>query len=290
MDGAESRSRRSEIPPSDDDHKAMLRDRPLEESQKSYHTALEQEIHEAQEELERPASALLLSGLAAGLDLGFGPFAMAVGITLFTGLVPREVLDLGAANLYTIGFIFVVMGRSALFTEHTTSAVLPVLAGRSPVRRLLRIWGLVLVANVTGAALFSIFAVTLGKGLGIIDNAALAEIAKPLLDKSAGIMILSAIAAGWLMGLLAWLTAAARDTISQIFFILITTVVIGFGKLHHSIAGTLEVLMAVFAGAGPGLPDYFRFMLWSVLGNVIGGAFFVAVLKYGHVRRSTAGS
>jgi hypothetical protein len=38
-------------------------------------------------------------------------------------------------------------GRSALLTEHTTSAVLPVLTGRSSVARLLRLLGLVL-ANV----------------------------------------------------------------------------------------------------------------------------------------------
>lgn len=80
MDSEEQSARQDESSASDERHRKLLRDHPLEESQKSYHTALEQEILEAEEELERPASALLLSGLTAGLDLGFGPFAMAVGI------------------------------------------------------------------------------------------------------------------------------------------------------------------------------------------------------------------
>jgi hypothetical protein len=61
---------------------ADRRDHPLEKSQKSYHTILEQQVSEATEELERPTSGLLLSGLTAGLDLGFGPFAMVVFSTL----------------------------------------------------------------------------------------------------------------------------------------------------------------------------------------------------------------
>jgi formate-nitrite transporter family protein len=44
--------------------------------------------------------------------------------------------------------------------------------------------------------------------------------------------------------------------------------------------------MAVFAGAGPTLADFAHFLLWSVAGNALGGAFFVAVLKFGHVRAS----
>src|SRR5919107_766329 len=57
---------------------SIATDIPRQEPQKSYHTILEQHVRQAQEELERPAGALLLSGLSAGLDLGFGPFLMAV--------------------------------------------------------------------------------------------------------------------------------------------------------------------------------------------------------------------
>jgi formate/nitrite transporter FocA (FNT family) len=90
------------------------------------------------------------------------------------------------------------------------------------------------------------------------------------------------------MGLLVWLVTASRTTFGQIFFVWLTTMVIGLGQMHHSIAGTIEVLMGVFVGEGATLADYGRFLLWSVLGNAIGGAVFVAGLKYAHVRRDSA--
>jgi formate/nitrite transporter FocA (FNT family) len=267
----------------------MVRDHPLEEPQKSYHTTLEQQLADAEEQLERPALGLSLSALTAGLDLGFSGFVMAVLLTMLGTIAPQPILDLVVANAYTVGFIFVVIGRSELFTEHTTIAVLPVLARRSSLARLLRLWGIVLVANLVGAAAFAAFIAHLGPELGLIERHAFAEIARPVLEPGPGLMFLSAVLAGWLMGLLAWLTSSARDTMSQIVIVWLTTLVIGLGKLHHSITGSVEVLMAVFAGVGPTMADWATFLLWAVLGNAVGGTVFVAVLKYGHVRGSHSG-
>ncbi|MFN2571816.1 MAG: formate/nitrite transporter family protein [Gemmatimonadales bacterium] len=274
-----------ETSPADKEHSELAHDHPLEEAQKSYHTILEQEITDATQELERPAGALLLSGLAAGLDLGFTPFAIAVSTTLTKDVLSKPIQDLLNANLYAIGFIFVTLGRSELFTEHTTEAVLPVLARRASVIQLLRLWGLVLVANLVGGALFAFFTVNLGPALGVIAPATFAEMATPLITKSASVTLFSAVGGGWLMGLLTWQVVAARDTTSQILVIWVTTFVIALGKLHHSIAGSIEVLMSVFSGGATGA-DLAHFLVWSVLGNAIGGALFVGLLKFSAVSRS----
>ncbi len=57
--------------------------------------------------------------------------------------------------MYAVGFIFVVLGRSELFTEQTTLAVLPVLSRRVSPVRLLRLWGIVYSGNLLGATLFA---------------------------------------------------------------------------------------------------------------------------------------
>lgn len=287
MDEERESSSRDGMTGGEQSHRRFLRDHPLEKSQKSYHTTLEQQMSEAEEQLDRSSLGLGLSSLTAGLDLGFSGFLMAVVLTLLSTVASAPIRELVAANAYTAGFIFVFIGRSELFTEHTTIAVLPVLAGRASIGRLLRVWGIVLTANLIGAAAFAGFIAYLGPELGVIDRTVFEEIAKPLLDHSWHVMFLSAILAGWLMGLLAWLTAAARDTMSQILLVWLTTLVIGLGKLHHSIAGTVEVLMAVFAGVGPGWGDWGWFLLWAVPGNAVGGTVLVAALKYGHIRGAT---
>ncbi len=260
------------------------RDQPLQRAQKSYHTVLEQQIVQASEELHRPALALLLSGLTAGLDIGLGPFTMAVFLTLTRGTFPVPIQRLLAANLYAIGFIFVVLGRSALYTEHTTSAIQPVFDGRSSFRELIRLWTLVLLSNLTGTALVAWFAVRMGLGLHIVDVAAFSTLATRMTAPSSEMIFFSAIGAGWLMGLLSWLTIAARDTTSQFLIVWMTAFVIGLTGLHHSIAGSVEVLMGVFSHDGTTVREYFRFLSWAVVGNAIGGVVMVSSLKFSHVK------
>jgi formate/nitrite transporter FocA (FNT family) len=122
--------------------------------------------------------------------------------------------------------------------------------------------------------------------LRVVEPTVFTELARPMIDKPAAVTIASAIGAGWLMGLLSWLVVAARDTVSQIFFVWVTTMVIALARLHHSVAGSIEVLMGVFAGPEITATDYGRFLGLAVLGNAIGGSMFVALLKFGSVRTS----
>ncbi|MGH7581596.1 MAG: formate/nitrite transporter family protein [Gemmatimonadales bacterium] len=264
---------------------ADAKDRPLVEPQKSYHTVLEQQIIVAEEELKRSSLSLFLSGLTGGLDVGLGPFAMAVFLTLMRGTMPAPLLRLSAANLYSLGFIFVVIGRSALFTEHTTSAIQPVFDGRTSTRALLRLWGIVLAANLVGAAVVAWFAVRLGSSLHVADAIAFGQLADRMTSPPWHTIFFSGVGAGWLMGLLSWLSVAARETISQIVVVWLTTFVIGLAGLHHCIAGSAEVLAGIFSG-GTSWLDFARFLVFAVLGNVFGGTVMVSSLKFAHVRRA----
>jgi len=163
---------------------------------------------------------------------------------------------------------------------------LPVLNGRATLRQLGQLWGTIYVANIVGGTIFAAIAVIVGPALDVIEPAAFGEIAEHVVDHAWWVILLSAVLAGWLMGLLSWLVAAGRDTISQIFLVWLITTAIGFSYLHHSIVGSVEVLAGLFAAQGITVGDFFHFLVWTTVGNSIGGAFFVAVLKYSHVIRS----
>lgn len=82
---------------------------------------------------------LAWSGLAAGLSMGFSFVAM----TLLAVHTPdagwqRIVTSLG----YSMGFLFVILGRQQLFTENTLTPVLEVLRVRNlkTVIRTLNLW------------------------------------------------------------------------------------------------------------------------------------------------------
>ncbi len=99
-----------------------------------------------------------------------------------------------------------------------------------------------------------------------------------------------AVLGGWLVALMAWLVAASRDTISQVFFVYILALLIPIGGLTHCIAGSSEVLVGVFAGEAT-LSEYLGlFLLPSTLGNIVGGVVLVTLLNYGQVAGSKEGS
>jgi formate/nitrite transporter FocA (FNT family) len=229
---------------------------------------------------------LFLSGLSAGLDIGFGPALMAIVLTLsdfsFASELNRELL---MALAYSVGFVLVVLGRSELFTEHTTLAVLPVLDQQASLPALGRLWSIVYVGNLVGAVLFAGFFVLVGPAVGVVDPQAFAELSTSLVEHDWYVIVAAGVLAGWLMGLLSWLVAAAQESIARVLFVVVTTSAIALLHAPHCIAGTVEVGFGLFAGA-LGVGDVGYFLVFSTLGNVVGGTVFVALLKYGHVVRS----
>lgn len=275
---------------SDDSHQSDKENReegPSEEEldpKKDSGQILRHEVKEALAALERPTGRLFYSGVSAGLEIGFSLFLMAVVQTLVQQEMPRAVSALLVANVYSFGFILVILGRSELFTEQTSLAVLPVLSGQASFRALLRLWAIVFVANLLGTAGVALLIVITGPALGVIDREVFAEIAQRMVDHSWYVIVLSGILAGWLMGLLSWLVAAGRDTISQIVIVWLITFTIGLGHLHHSIVGSVEVLAGLYTSSDITLGDYVHFLVWTTLGNAVGGPFFLALLKYTHAR------
>ncbi len=255
------------------------------EPKKASTEILRHEIIEGRGALERPMSGLFVSGLSAGLDIGFSLFLMAVMMTQVEGHLSRPLAAILSANMYAIGFLFVILGRSELFTEQTTLAVLPVLNRQASLADLARTWVVVYVANLLGTAVIAVLIVVIGPPLGVIEPSVFGKIAAPLTNHPAGVIFLSAVLAGWLMGLLSWLVAASRDTISQIVLVWLIASVIGFARLHHVVVGSVEVLAGVFSRQGVTLGDYGHFLLWTTLGNAVGGPVFVALIKYSHAIR-----
>lgn len=253
------------------------------EATKPASTILRQEIAVGNEQLDRPTRGLLLSAVSAGLEIGFGPFMVATVIALTTEntLTAR----LAGAVAYAIGFIIVILGRSELFTEHTSLAILPLLSGKTTLRKVARLWGLVYLGNIIGAFGVATLASHLGLSLGLFGKADVQHMVGPTLGVSATTMFFSALAAGWMMGLVSWLVTAARDTVGQLLIILLVTGSIYMLRLHHSIAGSVEVLISVFV-AGTPWSEYLRFLAITTLGNAVGGIVMVGALKYGHISSS----
>ena len=245
---------------------------------------IELAIEEGLEQLNRPFFSLILSSMAAGLILGFT--AMAVGVVTHI-LAPTQLhvlTRLATAVVYPLGFVICIVSGTQLFTEHTATSVYPVLDSRASIFKLLRLWITVLGGNLAGALISGLL---LSRSDQIIQaRTGYLEIAEHLVNYPPISLVLSAVLAGWLMAQGAWLVLAARSTSSQILCIYIVTFLIGLGGLHHSIAGSVEIITAYFISDTFVLTHVLRFIAWAVIGNLIGGAIFVALLNYSHIKQT----
>jgi formate/nitrite transporter FocA (FNT family) len=244
-----------------------------------------EEIHEhiltdADEEMERPAFELAYSGFAAGLSIGFSMLAAA----LLTSRVSPANAPLAKAITYPLGFIFVVLSRHQLFTENTLEPVIPLLDRHNmeALRRVLRLWSIVLPANLLGAALFSLVVAKTNALEPNLDQP-IRELARHATDGGSLLVFYRGIWAGWLVALMAWLLASTRDTLAQIALIWLTTAPIAAFGFRHSIAGAVEAFYRVWIGdlgLGHMVVSY---ELPALAGNIVGGVVLVALVNHGQV-------
>lgn len=251
---------------------------------KEVHEILNQLTEEGETQHKRSNGSLFLSAFGAGLEISFSVLLMGVMYTLYHKQVSEASMHLLLAICYPLGFLFVIIGKSELFTEHTTVAVLPILAKKASFISLLRIWGIVLIANLAGLFIFCCILATLPVNMEIIKWEAYDHLASKLINYKWYNIAGSAVLAGWLMGLLGWLKTSSTDTISRIFIIILVTFVIGAAGLHHSIVGAVEVIVGMLTSPNIHFTDFLTFMGLAVPGNIIGGAIFVAVLKKSHTK------
>ena len=234
---------------------------------------------QAQEELDRPNDALFWSGLAAGLSMGFSFIAE----TLLHSAVPESSWQPLVTKFgYTVGFLIVILGRQQLFTENTLTPVLQVLHEQrvSVALHTLRLWGIVLGANLLGTGLFAL-ALHLGEPFDPATVATLEKVAEHALEGEFWGIMFRAVFAGWLIALMVWLLPFAET--ARVTVIIIITYLIGIGGFPHVIAGSAEAFYAALVGVESWSAAVLHFLVPTLIGNVIGGVALVAALNYAQV-------
>jgi formate/nitrite transporter FocA (FNT family) len=228
---------------------------------------------EGEHELKRGVAALGWSSLAAGLSMGFSLLARGLLHAHLDDFPGRYLLE----NFgYCFGYIVVILARQQLFTENTMTAVLPLMTEPS-----LGMWGIVLIGNLIGAALFA-YGILHLQQFDSDAQAAFTDIGKELMKNSPLQMFTKGILAGWLIATLVWLLPSAEK--GKIAIIVIVTYLIAIGGFTHIIVGTVESLYLVFAG-DIRFADYaLGFALPTLAGNIVGGSFIFALISHAQVR------
>lgn len=257
-----------------------------EEKPKEAYEIMKEQIEAGLKEHRRSDIGLFLSSLSAGLEVGFSILIIGIIYTLFKEEVSTSQLYLMMALVYPIGYVFVIIGRSELFTEHTTLATIPVLDGEATLKSLINLWVIIYLGNLLGGYLFGFIVLHFNTETHLIGQDFFYFVSQKMVKHSGGNIFISSIMAGWLMGTLSWLLSSAQDTFSRVVMIFLVTFIISIAGLHHCIVGSIELFMAFFGKANQiSWLDFVKFQSISTLGNITGGVVLVAIVKYAHSKR-----
>lgn len=236
--------------------------------------------HEGEEELSRTTRSLIWSGIAAGIMISFSVVGEAILRTYLPDTPSRYLVE----NFgYSLGFLIVIMGRMQLFTENTITTVLPVIhaPGLGKFLAMLRLWGIVLVANVVGAFLVaSLFAFT--PVLPSEITPAMISLSEHATGFDPSVAFFRAIPAGILVAAIVWMLPQAES--AAFFLIGFFTWLIAAGDFTHIVAGSVEMAYLMVQGMLPAEVAMTDFFLPVLAGNVMGGTVVFTLLAYGQVR------
>ncbi|UPM44693.1 formate/nitrite transporter family protein [Halocatena salina] len=228
----------------------------------------------ADDEVERSTRLLFFSGLAAGLSIG----ATFLARSAMTAANPADPTVMGNL-LYPLGFVIIVLGSYQLFTENTLTPVTLVLTRLASIPQLLRLWTIVLVANVIGAGIMAYLLAT----TSILDPVATEtahQFGEHALSVSWSGLFYKGVFAGGLVATMVWLVHAARDTLSRLLIVYGIMFTIPAADLFHCVVGACEVLFLAFTGTAGFSTVFFEFFVPVVLGNTVGGVVFVALVNF----------
>jgi formate/nitrite transporter FocA (FNT family) len=236
-------------------------------------------VEDGRRRINRPIMAMLATGLVGGMDIGTG----ILGLLLVVRATHQQLLG-GLA--FGIAFVALLLARSELFTEGFLVPVSAVVARKSSVGGLLRLWGLTIVANLVGGWVITWFLMTAFPELhGVAIAAGSHFVALGFTMRS----FVLALLAGITMTLMTWMQNGTEALGGKLVAAWAIAWLLAGGQLYHSILDSLLMFAALHTGHAPfGYLDWFERFWWAALGNTVGGVGLVTALRLMQVPKRVA--
>ena len=231
----------------------------------------------------RPLGRLFVLSILAGAFIALGG---VLSLILGSGFAGASILNPSLGRLlsglaFPVGLFMIVMTGADLFTGNNALLLPGALRGDTSVGQIAANWLLVWAGNFIGALLLTYFLVFQA---GLVDNepyrSAIIGIAQTKTSLPAGVIFLRGIGANWCVCLAVWFGLTADNIAHKALACWIPVAVFVILGFEHCIANMFYIPCGMMSGAEVGLIDFGYNLLWSTLGNIVGGALLVGMLFY----------
>lgn len=238
------------------------------------------------ERLDRSALNILVTAVIGGGEVSMGVLASMAVLGAIRKLVPSADLyvALAAAGfVFPIGFIFVILGRSELFTENFLIPVVSVMkTERSPLP-LAKLWAISWAGNMIGCVGTAVL-VLFPEAIGTPIRDGYAAYTDYKLGLPLTGVFVSALLAGAVMTTLTWALVSVEHTVGRILVIGAGGYVLMAANLSHSVVSASALLVG-FVSTSHSLVEVVVFVLVATFGNLVGGLGLVTLFRFTQARQ-----
>ncbi|MDP9376875.1 MAG: formate/nitrite transporter family protein [Actinomycetota bacterium] len=235
-------------------------------------------VEEGRRRLDMTVVEQMSTGFIAGFTIVFGIVALGIGEALAEPQFGREAAKLVGALAFAIGLVFLVVGRTELFTENFFD---PVAAAIEDSRdkawvRLMRLWLTILVLNLVGGALL-VAVMTVNGALPAESESVLIRTAEEIAAKSWTATLARAVLAGALITLLSYMLEAVNSATARILVAYLVGFFLALGPFDHVVVSALHVLFGIWLSDAVGYGELAANIGLSAVGNLVGGLLLVTL-------------
>ena len=243
--------------------------------------------------------SLVALAILAGAFIALGSMFATTVLAGADGVIPFGVSRLLAGIVFGLGLILVVLGGAELFTGNNLM-VMAWVAGKLPLRDMLRAWTIVYIGNFIGAAGTALLVFLSGQYLA--GHGTVAAVAIKIASDKTALPFDHALFLGILCNVLVclavWLSFGARTTTDKVLAVLFPVSAFVAAGFEHSVANMYFIPLGLFmkawgpaemwsqignsaaAYAGLTWPAFFLSLIPVTIGNIIGGGALVGGVYY----------
>jgi formate/nitrite transporter FocA (FNT family) len=259
--------------------------RPFVSTAPSPETVYDRAKVEGRRRLSMPLLEQVATGFIAGVTIIFGIIALGATHALVAPDLGSGVATVAGALAFGIGVVFLVAGRSELFSENFFDPVAAAIdeGGAGVWGRLARLWASIFVLNLVGGALLVAMLTVDG---ALPDGAAqsLVHVAEEIAAKKWEATLIRAVLAGALIALLSYMLSACNSMAARILVAFIVGFFLALGPFDHVIVSALHLLFGIWDSGAVGYDDLWRNLALSTVGNLAGGLLLITLTHTAQVK------
>lgn len=242
-------------------------------------------VDEGSRRLSMPLLEQAATGFIAGVTIIFGIVALGATNALLTPDLGPGVATVAGALAFGIGVVFLVVGRSELFSENFFDPVAAAIdqGGAAVWGRLARLWASIFVFNLIGGGLL-VALLTVDGALPEGAAGSLVDVAEDIAVKPWEATLVRAILAGALITLLSYMLLACNTVTARILVSFLVGFFLALGPFDHVIVSVLHLLFGVWDSGVVHYDDLWHNLALSTVGNVGGGLLLITLTHSAQVK------